>query len=171
LPEGVKLKQNAKPQQQLATQKRQSLEWGQCTRHNWPKSCPLNLHKNMHSKLQLLSHKHTSNCFLHVQDHIRGKKLHFTTLLQVKGGDDRGFTDICGYLNNMICERKLKLPVKTMMMIVVQAHYLTFPSISRSSKSLTVQPAPRKRIAPRPNNTIISKSGKLAAGAAREIDL
>lgn len=101
LPEGVKLKQNAKPQQQLATQKCQSLEWGQCTRHNWPKFCPLNLHKNIHSKLQLLSHKHTSKCFLHVQDYSRGQKLYFTTPLQVKGGGDRGFTDMCGYLNNM----------------------------------------------------------------------
>lgn len=48
---------------------------------------------------------------------------------------------------------------------------ITLVSISRSRRSLTVHPAPRKSKAPQPNSVIIFKSGRLPGGAAKAIDL
>lgn len=48
---------------------------------------------------------------------------------------------------------------------------LTFVSISLSSKSFIVHPAPLKSKAPQPNNAIILKLGTLPGSAANEIDL
>ena len=43
--------------------------------------------------------------------------------------------------------------------------------MSRSSRSLTVQPAPLKSKAPTPNNDNILKSGRFPDGAAKAMDL
>ena len=47
----------------------------------------------------------------------------------------------------------------------------TWRSNSRSKRSFTVQPAPRKMIEATPNNASVVKSGRLPFGAASAIDL
>jgi hypothetical protein len=49
--------------------------------------------------------------------------------------------------------------------------HCTFWSISLSRRSLIVHPAPRRRMAPTPNNASVSKSGRFPVGAASAMDL
>lgn len=61
--------------------------------------------------------------------------------------------------------------VKGALLLVYMETLITFVSISRSSRSLMVHPAPRRSKAPQPNRAIIFTSGILPGAAAKEIDL